>query len=203
MAPVTRELGREAIFTEMDDLVIIVDDERRIVDVNAAATALFDGDQNTLLGRSLPQASPTLAETVPGPGERTQTETALERDGRVRYCDVRCYRCPRVQYCYNRRISLRDIADRRQREQRLEGQPLAPSRYPNEMNVIKRTRTCSGIRPMPTNASDSTVLLARRRHRRSAQQSADHRGSRDRTAQPDSASDAAGLGRERCAGPSS
>jgi len=139
VAPVTRELGREAIFTEMDDLVIIVDDERRIVDVNAAATALFDGDQNTLLGRSLPQASPTLAETVPGPGERTQTETALERDGSVRYYDVRVIPLYRAYGVVSGHlISLRDITDRRQREQRLDVlNRLLRHDIRNEMNVVK------------------------------------------------------------------
>ena len=139
VAPVTRELGREAIFTEMDDLVIIVDDERRIVDVNAAATALFDGDQNTLLGRSLPQASPTLAEAVPGPGERTQTETALKRDGSVRYYDVRVIPLYRAYGVVSGHlISLRDITGRRQREQRLDVlNRLLRHDIRNEMNVVK------------------------------------------------------------------
>jgi PAS domain S-box-containing protein len=139
VAPVTRELGREAIFTEMDDMVIIVDDERRIVDINAAATALFDGDQNALLGRSLPHTVPALAETVPGPGERTQTETTLERDGSVRYYDVRVIPLYRAYGVVSGHlISLRDITDRRQREQRLDVlNRLLRHDIRNEMNVVK------------------------------------------------------------------
>ncbi|MGB9933076.1 histidine kinase N-terminal 7TM domain-containing protein [Haloarcula amylolytica] len=139
VAPVTRELGREAIFTEMDDQVVIVDDERRIVDVNEAATALFDGDQNTLLGRSLPRALPALAETVPAPGERTQTETALEHDGGVRYYDVRVIPLYRAYGVVSGHlISLRDITDRRQREQRLDVlNRLLRHDIRNEMNVVK------------------------------------------------------------------
>ncbi|KAA9398793.1 PAS domain S-box protein [Haloarcula sp. CBA1130] len=139
VAPVTRELGREAIFTEMDDLVIIVDDERRIVDVNAAATALFDGDQNALLGCSLPRVRPALAETVPGPGERTQTETALEHDGGVRYYDVRVIPLYRAYGVVSGHlISLRDITERRQREQRLDVlNRLLRHDIRNEMNVVK------------------------------------------------------------------
>jgi len=139
VAPVTRELGREAIFTEMDDQVIIVDDERRIVDVNEAATALFDGDQDTLLGRSLPRVLPALAETVPGPGERTQTETALEHGGGVRYYDVRVIPLYRAYGVVSGHlISLRDITERRQREQRLDVlNRLLRHDIRNEMNVVK------------------------------------------------------------------
>ncbi|WP_146417556.1 histidine kinase N-terminal 7TM domain-containing protein [Haloarcula hispanica] len=139
VAPVTRELGREAIFTEMDDLVIIVDDERRIVDVNAAATALFDGDQDALLGRSLPQVLPALAEAVPGPGERTQTETTLEHEGSVRYYDVRVIPLYRAYGVVSGHlISLRDITERRQREQRLDVlNRLLRHDIRNEMNVVK------------------------------------------------------------------
>jgi len=139
VAPVTRELGREAIFTEMDDQVVIVDDERRIVDVNEAATALFDGDQDTLLGRSLLHALPALAETVPAPGERTQTETALEHDGGVRYYDVRVIPLYRAYGVVSGHlISLRDITDRRQREQRLDVlNRLLRHDIRNEMNVVK------------------------------------------------------------------
>jgi len=139
VAPVTRELGREAIFTEMDDQVIIVDDEGRIVDINEAAAALFDGAQGSLLGRSLERELPQLAEAVPGPGERTQTETTLEHDGGVRYYDVRVtplYRAYGV--VSGHLISLRDITDRRQREQRLDVlNRLLRHDIRNEMNVVK------------------------------------------------------------------
>ncbi|WP_049942954.1 MULTISPECIES: histidine kinase N-terminal 7TM domain-containing protein [Haloarcula] len=139
VAPVTRELGREAIFTEMDDMVIIVDDERRIVDINATATVLFDGDQNTQLGRSLPHTVPALAETVPGPGERTQTETTLEHEGSVRYYDVRVIPLYRAYGVVSGHlISLRDITERRQREQRLDVlNRLLRHDIRNEMNVVK------------------------------------------------------------------
>ncbi|MDS0222118.1 ATP-binding protein [Haloarcula sp. S1AR25-5A] len=139
VAPVTRELGREAIFTELDDQVIIVDDECRIVDINAAAAALLDGDQDSLLGRPLQGELSQLAETVPSPGERTQTETTLEHDGGVRYYDVRVtplYRAYGV--VSGHLISLRDITDRRQREQRLDVlNRLLRHDIRNEMNVVK------------------------------------------------------------------
>ena len=139
VAPVTRELGREAVFTELDDQVIIVDGEGRIVDVNEAATALFDADQSALLGRSLSRTLPALAETVPGPGERTRAETPLEHDGGVRHYDVRVIPLYRAYGVVSGHlISLRDITDRRQREQRLDVlNRLLRHDIRNEMNVVK------------------------------------------------------------------
>ncbi|WP_424002894.1 histidine kinase N-terminal 7TM domain-containing protein [Haloarcula salina] len=139
VAPVTRELGREAIFTELDDQVVIVDEQLRVVDVNGAAMALFERDQDALLGRPLTEELPRLAETVPDPGQRAQTEMSLERDGALRYYDVRAtplYRAYGV--VSGHLISLRDITDRRQREQRLDVlNRLLRHDIRNEMNVVQ------------------------------------------------------------------
>ncbi|MFC7077080.1 histidine kinase N-terminal 7TM domain-containing protein [Haloarcula halophila] len=139
VAPVTRDLGREAIFAEMDDQVVIVDDDGRIVDVNDAAVALFDCERNELQGRRLAELLPALAATVPDPGESTQTETELQRDGAVNYYDVRVtplYRAYGV--VSGHLISLRDITGRRQREQRLDVlNRLLRHNIRNEMNVVR------------------------------------------------------------------
>ncbi|MDS0278367.1 ATP-binding protein [Halomicroarcula sp. S1AR25-4] len=139
VAPVTRDLGREAIFAEMDDRVVIVDEDGRIVDVNAAAASLFDEDPGALLGRSLEGELPTLAATLPDVGERIQTETRLEHDGAVRYFDVRVtplYRAYGV--VSGHLVSLRDVTNRRQREQRIDVlNRLLRHNIRNEMNVVR------------------------------------------------------------------
>ena len=139
VAPVTRELGREAVFTELDDAVIIVDGAGRIVDINAAATVFFAASPTELSGRELADGLPDLAETVPGAGERAQTETRLERDGAVRYYDVRItplYRSYGV--VSGHLISLRDVTNRRQREQRIDVlNRLLRHNIRNEMNVVR------------------------------------------------------------------
>ncbi|QIO24009.1 histidine kinase N-terminal 7TM domain-containing protein [Haloarcula sp. JP-L23] len=139
VAPVTRDLGREAIFAEMDDRVVIVDEDGRIVDVNAAAASLFDEDPGALLGRSLEGELPTLAATLPDIGERIQTETRLEHDGAVRYFDVRVtplYRAYGV--VSGHLVSLRDVTERRQREQRIDVlNRLLRHNIRNEMNVVR------------------------------------------------------------------
>jgi len=139
VAPVTRELGREAIFTELDDQVVIVDERLRVVDANEAAAALFERDPDELLGQPLTEELPRLAETVPGPGQRAQTETALERNGALRHYDVRVtplYRAYGV--VSGHLVSLRDITERRQREQRLDVlNRLLRHDIRNEMNVVQ------------------------------------------------------------------
>lgn len=139
VAPVTRELGREAIFSEMNDQVVIVDEELRIVDVNRAAAALFERDQDSLLGLSLRTELPELAETVPSSGVGAQTETTLERGGVVRYYDVRVTPLYRAYGAVSGHlISLRDITGRRQREQRLDVlNRLLRHDIRNEMNVVQ------------------------------------------------------------------
>ncbi|MDS0259617.1 ATP-binding protein [Haloarcula sp. S1CR25-12] len=139
VAPVTRELGREAVFAEMDDAVIIVDGAGRLVDINAAATTFFTGSPRDISGRELAAELPDLAATVPEAGERAQTETRLERDGAVRYYDVRItplYRSYGV--VSGHLISLRDVTRRRQRGQRIDVlNRLLRHNIRNEMNVVR------------------------------------------------------------------
>jgi len=138
VAPVTRELGREAVFAEMDDAVVIVDGDGRIVDINAAAVTFFP-DGLGVSGRSLETELPELADTVPGAGERAQTETRLERDGAVRYYDVRITPLFRSYGVISGHlISLRDVTTRRQREQRIDVlNRLLRHDIRNEMNVVR------------------------------------------------------------------
>jgi PAS domain S-box-containing protein len=139
VAPVTRELGREAVFAEMDDAVIIVDGTGRVVDINAAATTFFARSDGDVAGLELAVELPALAETVPEAGERAQTETRLERDGAVRYYDVRItplYRSYGV--ISGHLISLRDVTRRRQRGQRIDVlNRLLRHNIRNEMNVVR------------------------------------------------------------------
>ncbi|WP_276272855.1 histidine kinase N-terminal 7TM domain-containing protein [Haloarcula litorea] len=139
VAPVTRELGREAVFAEMDDRVVIVDEGGRIVDVNDAATGLFADGREALVGRSLADELPTLADVVPDAGEDAETVTRLDRDGAVRYFDVRVtplYRAYGV--VSGHLVSLRDVTDRRQREQRIDVlNRLLRHNIRNEMNVVR------------------------------------------------------------------
>jgi PAS domain S-box-containing protein len=139
VAPVTRDLGREAILEEMDDRVVIVDEAGRIVDVNNAGAALFDADPVALLGRRLEDERPELAAAIPDPDEHAHTETRLEHDGAVRYYDVRVTPLYRTYGAVSGHlVSLRDVTERRQREQRITVlNRLLRHDIRNEMNVVR------------------------------------------------------------------
>jgi len=139
VAPVTRDLGREAIFAEMDDRVVIVDEGGRIVDVNDAAADLFGDDPVSLPGRSLVEELPALADAVPETGEQGQLETSVDHDGLVRHYDVRVTPLYRAYGAVSGHlISLRDVTERRQREQRLDVlNRLLRHDIRNEMNVVR------------------------------------------------------------------
>ncbi len=139
VAPVTRDLGREAVFSEMEDAAIIVDRDCRIVDINAAATVFFSKTPTELSGLQLASELPKVAETIPEAGQRAQTESRLERNGAVRYYDVwitPLFRSYGV--ASGHLVSLRDVTARRQREQRISVlNRLLRHNIRNEMNVVR------------------------------------------------------------------
>lgn len=133
VAPATRELGREKLIDELDDPVIIADAEQRVVDLNPAAESLLDVSADETIGTALTVLDPTLA-TVDGSDEIT-----LERDGRRCYYDVRVSRLDRAHGTVTGQIiSLRDVTERTQREQRLDVMNrLYRHNLRNEMNVVR------------------------------------------------------------------
>jgi len=137
VAPATRELGREAALTELDDAMIILDDTDRIVDCNPAGERILGEPVHNCLGHKLETLSPALAETVGEAAEQAQVE--LERDGKIRYYDVRVSRLSRGYGTVSGRVlSLRDITERRQREQRLDVlNRLLRHNIRNELNLVR------------------------------------------------------------------
>jgi PAS domain S-box-containing protein len=137
LAPVARELGREAALSDLDDSVVILDDDDRIVDANPAAERLLDIDVEPSLGRTLEAVSPELAGAVSGDTE--ETELQLEHDGRVRYYDVRVSPLYRGRGILSGRVlSLRDVTEHRRREQRLDVlNRLLRHNLRNELNVVR------------------------------------------------------------------
>jgi PAS domain S-box-containing protein len=135
VAPAAREIGREAVLSELDDAMVILDDDDRIVDANPAGEQLLGTDE--FLGRELAVVRPALAEGIEDAGERTELE--LEHDGRLRYYDVR------ISSVYGgygtvsgRVLSLRDVTEREEREQRLDVlNRLLRHNIRNELNLVR------------------------------------------------------------------
>jgi len=139
VAPVTRELGREAVVDEVDDPVLIVDGDDRVVDLNPAAEQLFGVTVDTAVGESLRTVSESLVDVVAGV-DSDQVELELGGDGEpVQYYDVRV---SSLDHAYGtitgRVISLREVTDRQQREQRLDVlNRLLRHNLRNEMNLVR------------------------------------------------------------------
>jgi PAS domain S-box-containing protein len=119
--------------------VLIVDGDDRVVDLNPAAEQLFGVTVDTAVGESLRTVSESLVDVVAGV-DSDQVELELGGDGEpVQYYDVRV---SSLDHAYRtitgRVISLREVTDRQQREQRLDVlNRLLRHNLRNEMNLVR------------------------------------------------------------------
>ncbi|MFB6140151.1 MAG: sensor histidine kinase, partial [Halosimplex sp.] len=122
----------------MDDRIVILDDDDRIVDVNPAAADLVDVDPDAVVGSPLDAVAPELAAAV-GSLDAGKTELELEGvDGRHFY-DVRVSSLYRSYGgVAGRVVSFRDVTDRRRHEQRLDVlNRVLRHNLRNELNVVR------------------------------------------------------------------
>lgn len=137
VAPATRDVGREAALTELDDAVLILDDDGRLVDANPAAERLLGASVETVLGSRLETISAPLSRTLADAGDQAQFERG--DGGGIRYYDVQSSSLYRGYGLISGRVvSLRDITERRQREQRLDVlNRLLRHNIRNELNLVR------------------------------------------------------------------
>ncbi|MEF8838293.1 MAG: histidine kinase N-terminal 7TM domain-containing protein [Haloarculaceae archaeon] len=140
IAPVTRELGREVIISELEDAVFILDQEDRVVDVTTVAETLVErptGDLRDLIGKPLGEVLPELA-SAPDASPDLPDELELERDGEHRFYDVRISEINEYGGVRGRLVSLRDVTERHQRKERIDVlNRLLRHNLRNEMNVVR------------------------------------------------------------------
>lgn len=114
--PIARIAARDRLVEEMDDAVLLVDEQTRVVDLNAAAESLFGVDAEAVDRRRLGDVVPSLPglstlATASGPVAVQRGRTSLE----VRANRVRDERRIPVGYL----VVCRDVTERRRRERRL------------------------------------------------------------------------------------
>jgi len=139
VAPATRKLGRETVVTDMDDEVIILDDADQVVDLNPAAERLLGTTTDEAVGEPLDSVHPSLGGAVADRATgQTELELEIDRMGGIRYYDARVSTLGGTYGAASGRVvSLRDVTDRRQREQRLDVlNRLLRHNLRNEMNVV-------------------------------------------------------------------
>lgn len=114
--------ARDVVFESMDDAIIVMDIQDRVVDVNGAARALIGPSADTAIGRYLTEVLPeqrTLIESFLSVSQ-LRTELTFGVDDTARTFDLR------ISPVYNRRsersgrlVVLRDITQRKQVERKL------------------------------------------------------------------------------------
>ena len=135
IAPAVRELGREEVLTELDDAVFILDENDRIVDANPTGERLLDTPEREFLGHPLDAFVPSLAAAI----DNEESLLRFDIDGSVRYYDVQVTSLSRGYGTLSGRlVSLRDVTEQRQREQRLDVlNRLLRHNIRNELNVVR------------------------------------------------------------------
>ncbi len=155
LSPAIRELGREEMLAELDDSVFIVDGHDRVVDANPAARELLGVDP---VGQYLEEALPELTDTI----ERDdRTRFRLDIDGVVRYYDVQVSSLYRYQGVLSGRlVSLRDVTDQHQREQRLDVlNRVLRHNIRNELNIVRGSVDIAREKAAPAVADRLDVAL--------------------------------------------
>lgn len=150
VAPVAREIARSELIDGMMDAVIVVDHRDRLIDWNPTAESIVGGSIDDDLGKPLSEVYPPLDDAIgtePATGtEEFRTELEIRTDNTFRHYDVRVSRLERgFGVVTGRLISLRDITDRRQREQQLDVLNwLLRHNVRNELNVVQGNVTLLG-----------------------------------------------------------
>lgn len=144
LVPVAREVAREELMDNLLEAVFILDDRGCISDFNERARQISGKPAAEIIGQPLEEVIPGLADALfdstPAefPGGDTRTEIALRQNGTLRHYDVRLTELRRGGgLLRGKLVSLRDVTDRRQREQRLDVLNRALRHdLRNEANVI-------------------------------------------------------------------
>jgi len=118
VVPIAREVARDEIIETMDDPVVVLDTEDRVVDLNRAAAALA-GERTEFIGEPVKAVIPPLAEALEADRARSEIEFAVGEE--TGHYDVRITPLERgFGVVTGRLVTLRDISERKRREQQLE-----------------------------------------------------------------------------------
>ena len=117
--PIAEAIGRDVVVSNLNDAVVVVDADGRIVDANEAAERLFDRSVDEVVRE--PLSALVDAELLGPDGLPTESTIPVEGATGKRYFDVSVSRVRRdanVEAGYA--VALRDVTDERIRGQRLE-----------------------------------------------------------------------------------
>ncbi|MFD1585791.1 histidine kinase N-terminal 7TM domain-containing protein [Halorientalis brevis] len=144
LMPVAREIARDELLDNLVEAVFILDDRGCISDFNEPARHIAGEPAAAIVGEPIDEVVPGLADALTDVSDETLseddtgTEVALRQNGTLRHYDVRVTELRRGGgLLRGRLVSLQDVTDRRQREQRLDVLNRALRHdLRNEANVI-------------------------------------------------------------------
>lgn len=117
--PIAEAVGRDAVVSNLNDAVVVVDDDARVVDMNAAAEELFERALGDVVRD--PLAVLLDADALGATGLPTASTTVVEGPSGKRRFDVSVSRVTREGgAAAGYAVALRDVTDERIRRQRLE-----------------------------------------------------------------------------------
>ncbi|QLH79700.1 PAS domain-containing protein [Halosimplex rubrum] len=117
--PIAEAIGRDAIVSNLNDAVVVVDGDARIVDMNRSAEALFERSLEEVVRE--PLSALVDADLLGSEGLPTESTIPFQGSAGKRYFDVSVSRVRRdanAEAGYA--VALRDVTDERIRGQRLE-----------------------------------------------------------------------------------
>ncbi len=144
LVPVAREVARNELMDNLVEAVFILDDRDCISDFNERARHITGEPADAIIGDPLDEVVPGLEDALTEspdealPDDDTRTEVALRQNGTLRHYDVRVTELHRAGgLLQGKLVSLHDVTERRQREQRLDVLNRALRHdLRNEANVI-------------------------------------------------------------------
>jgi len=86
VVPAARRLARTELLETLDDLVVVIDSERHVVDLNPAAVDAFGVERTDVIGDELAAVSPKLCDYLDS--DRTERPITYEVENVDRYYDV-------------------------------------------------------------------------------------------------------------------
>ncbi|MFB6164106.1 MAG: histidine kinase N-terminal 7TM domain-containing protein [Haloarculaceae archaeon] len=125
IVPAARDVARDELMDNLFEAVFILDSRGQVVECNEQATHLVAAGVDSPVDRPLAEVAPDLAAAIDGEDEATddgpaRTEIALRRDDTLRHYDVTTTELNRGGgLITGTLVSLRDVTEARQREQRL------------------------------------------------------------------------------------
>ncbi|GGK81722.1 PAS domain S-box protein [Haloarcula sebkhae] len=113
--------AQETIVEQMGDGTLVVDTDGRISHANPAAETLLAGPEEKLVGQQVDAVIPTWDSlTIADDGQSDWSELALSVDGQQRFVELEVTPfTDRFDGLVGRLVVLRDVTERKQREQRL------------------------------------------------------------------------------------